>query len=140
MARNGLKRVVKTVRSSGKSVHRTYWVSTTPLKGHKKVGKFRARVADAAAWMAGTATNQAASYAGRQVGRTVGGLVGLKLSPFLTPLAIPVGMRVGGYVGSTAASLLARPFTAFAANRVETAVAGGRIRRRGSFWLRGMDS
>lgn len=140
MARAGLKRVVKTVRTNGKPARRTYWVSTTPLKGHKKVGKFRARVADAASWMAGTATNQAASYAGKQVGRAVGGLVGLKLSPFLTPLVIPVGMRMGGYVGGTLASLLARPITAHAANAVETAVAGGRIRRRGSFWLRGMDS
>jgi hypothetical protein len=67
-------------------------------------------------------------------------MIGLKLSPLLTPLAIPAGMKVGGFVGSTMASLAARPFISYAANRTEAAVAGGRVRRRGSFWLRGQDN
>jgi len=139
MARAGLKKVVKTVKGKKRTVKRSYWVRADG-KRTKNISATRARVADAVGWMAGTATNQAASYAGRQVGRVVGGMIGLKLSPLLTPLAIPAGMKVGGFVGSTMASLAARPFISYAANRTEAAVAGGRVRRRGSFWLRGQDN
>ena len=141
MSRSGLKRVVKTVKGKKRTTKRSYWVRADGGKRLKNVSTTRARVADAAGWVAGTATNTAAGYVGRAAGRVVGGLIGLKLSPFFSPAAIPIGVKVGGFVGSTMASLAARPFTAFAANRTEALVAGGRVqRRRGSFWLRGQDN
>lgn len=135
MVRAGLKKVVKTVKGKKRSTKRTYWVKAAEPK---RPSALRSRMGDAAGWLAGSMSNQVAAYAGRKVGRIAGGVVGLHLSPFLTPAAIPVGYMVGGWLGSSVAQLAARPITARVANRAETLVAGGNVRREpGKFWLRG---